>query len=285
MKNKNSARIIINLIVTFFLCVIVYVAYQYYKANQFNDFVRSEYNLYTSQFKRDDEVKYSKKRSYKIVSDMYNDAMFYKTIKVEKNKPYRVTCMVKTENVEAKEQNSGVGAQISIESTTERSIAIQGTEEWQKIELIFNSKNRETVNIGFRLGGYLGEAKGTAWFSDFVLEEGTTEKDNNWNFACIIFKTTDVNINEKQIKLEVSNSDITDIKQTIKRFENSIQTLSERKIIANCDIYEVSEPITKLSYDEQFGYYVSAENVEEQIKQIATMNNYDHIFAIVRLRR
>ena len=54
---------------------------------------------------------------------------------------------------------------------------------------------------------------------------------------------------------------------------------------AECDIYEISEPLSELSYDEQFGYYVSAEDVESQIKETISTNNYDHIFAIVRLRR
>ena len=66
--------------------------------------------------------------------------MFYKTVQVEKNTPYKVTCMVKTSDVEAQDMQSGVGAQISIEGTTERSVAVSGTEDWQKIELIFNSK-------------------------------------------------------------------------------------------------------------------------------------------------
>ena len=52
---------------------------------------------------------------------------------------------------------------------------------------------------------------------------------------------------------------------------------------ANCDIYLENEPITKLSYDEEFGYYVSAEDVEKQIKPIIDTNDYDHIFVIIRL--
>ena len=130
--------------------------------------------------------------------------MFYKKVQVKKNQPYKVTCMVKTNNVQAKEETSGVGAQISIEETTERSVAISGTKDWQKIELIFNSKDREEVNVGFRLGGYLGEAKGEAWFANFRIEEGTVEQNNEWKFACFIFRTTDVTINEKRIQLEVT---------------------------------------------------------------------------------
>ena len=53
---------------------------------------------------------------------------------------------------------------------------------------------------------------------------------------------------------------------------------------ANCDVYQVNTPLSQLSYDETFGYYVSAENIESQIKETISNNNYDHIFVIVRLR-
>lgn len=284
-REKSIINKVCNLILLIILLVCLYFAYQYYQKNNFNDFIRSEANLYTSKFERDNEIKYSDKRSYKIESNEFNDAMFFKKIKVERNQPYKVTCMVKTNNIEAKEGKSGVGAQISIDGTTERSMAITGTQDWQKIELIFNAKDRETVNIGFRLGGYLGDAKGEAWFSDFTIEEGTSEQNNQWKFANFILKTTDVNLDGEQIRLNVTNSDITNITNTITRFENSCSELSKGKMTAKCDTYKIDVPLTKLSYDEEFGYYVAPEDVEEQIKDIISQNDYDHIFVIVRLRR
>jgi len=282
-RKKNRISYFITLI---FLLIMLYFAYQYYMQNNFYDFVRSETNLYTSKFTRDKEVEYNNKRSYKIETPEYNDAMFYKPIKVEKNTPYKVTCMVKTNNVQAKEESSGIGAQISIEGTTERSVAINGTQDWQKIEMIFNSKDREEVNLGFRLGGYLGEAKGEAWFSDFNIEGGFPEKNNNnWKFACFIFKNTDVTINQKQIKLSVTKSNINDITNTLELFETSCNKLSNGKMTAECDIYEIDTPLSSLSYDNEFGYFASAEDIENQIKDIISENNYDHIFAIVKLRR
>lgn len=267
------------------LFVSLYCAYQYYQTNNFNNFIKSETNIYTSDFKRDNKEKYNGKRSYKIESPKYNDAMFYKNIKTNKNQSYKVTCMVKTRNIEAENDNSGIGAQISIEETTERSVAISGTQDWQKIELIFNAKDRENVNLGFRLGGYLGKAKGEAWFADFTIEEGTITNNNEWNFACFILKTTDVNINDKQIKLDVTNNDIADINNTIKLFEKSCENLSNGKMTAKCDNYIIETPLSKLSYDNEFGYYVAPEDVEEQIKGTISNNDYDHIFVIVRLRR
>lgn len=281
-RKKNRITYFIMLA---FLLVMVYFAYQFYQLNNFNDFIRSETNLYISQFTRDKEIKYSNNRSYKIENPEYNDAMFYKKVQVKKNQPYKVTCMVKTNGVQAKKEMSGVGAQISIEETTERSVAISGTQNWQKIDLIFNSKDREEVNIGFRLGGYLGEAKGEAWFSDFTIEEGIAEQNNNWKFACFIFKTTDVTIDGKRVQLEVTQNDIKDITDTIGLFESSCQILSKGKMAADCDIYQIDTPLASLSYDDEFGYFVAAEDIENQIKDTIATHDYDHIFVIMRLRR
>ena len=284
-KQKTLGSRIGYAITLIILFILLYFAYQYYQLNNFNDFVRSETNLYTSNFKRDKEIKYSDKRSYKIESPEYNDAMFYKTIKVQKNTPYKITCMIKTQNVVAETENSGIGAQIAVEGTTERSIAISGTQDWQEVELIFNSKDREEVNIGFRLGGYLGKATGEAWFSNFKIEEGTASNNSNWKFACFIFQTTDVTIDGKEIKLNVTQSDINDIRNTIDRFKDSCKELSQGKMTANVDVYQINTPITKLSYDNEFGYYVAPEDIESQIKDTISQNDYDHIFIVMRLRR
>ncbi len=272
-----------NIISWIIIIIILILALNFYSKNNFNEYVRSEMNLHTSEFKRDSEVKYSKTNSYKITSNNENDATFYKKVKVQKNMPYKVTCMVKTENVKPEGDISGVGAQISIIGTTEKSVAITGTQDWQKIEMIFNSKDREEVDIGFRLGGYLGKCIGTAWFSDFTFEEGTISQNNNWKFACFIFENTDVVLNGKEINISMSETDINDIRDTIKRFGANIKDLSGNKMTADYDTYIVKEPITKLSYDEEFGYYVAAEDVEDSIKDVVKQNEYDHIFVIIRL--
>lgn len=282
---KKIKRKIPNLVAMIFLLVVLYGVYQYYQANNFYDFVKSEMNLYTSTFTKDKDIQYNHKRTYKIESTEYNDAMFYKSIKVKKNQPYKVSCMVKTREVQAKENNSGIGAQIAIEGTTERSVAVSGTQDWQKIEFIFNSKNREQVKVGFRLGGNLGEARGEAWFSDFSIEEGMTEQNSDWKFACFIFNTTQVTIHQQSIHLSVTQSDIRDIANTLKLFETSCYQLSKGKMTADCDIYQIETPLSKLSYSDEFGYYVSPEDIEDQIKETVAENSYDHIFAIVRLRR
>ena len=118
------------------------------------------------------------------------------------------------------------------------------------------------------------------------MEEGIAKTDNNeWKFACFIFKNTDVKIGEKQIKLEVSNRDINDIKDTIQRFSSSCNTLSKGKMSAKYDIYEIDTSLSSLSYDNEFAYYVAPEDIENQIKDVISNSDYDHIFAVIRLRR
>ena len=283
MKAKKIRTVIGNIIVFVILIIALYLAYQFYQSNNFNGFVRSEANLNTSEFKRDKEIKYSDNNSYKITSNEFNDAMFSKEVQVQKNTPYKVTCMVKTKGVEAEKNESSIGAQISISDTVERSVAISGDTDWQELEFVFNSKNRDTVDIAFRLGGTAGNAKGEVWFSDFKIEEGKSDENSDWKFACFIFDNTNVNIDNKQINIQVTSNDITDIKNTITRFEKSCNELSQGRMTADCDIYEVQEPITSLSYDDEFGYYVAPEDIENQIKDVINQNSYDHIFVVVRL--
>lgn len=159
------------------LLTILYKLYGTYRTYYFNDFERAERTLGISSFRRDFEETYSGETgSYRIQSPEFNDAVFYKTIEVEPNTPYRVTCMVKTENIKTEQENSDAGATICIIDSAEISESITGTNNWQQLEFIFNSKNRESVKIGFRLGGNICLAKGTAWFSDFKVEKGERRK-------------------------------------------------------------------------------------------------------------
>lgn len=280
---KNFFKVIRDLIFIAFVAVAFYFVYDIYESNNFNGFTKSVGQHDITEFKKDNDIKYSSQRSYKIYSPEFNDAMISKELSVEKNKSYKVTCMVKTENVESENNQSGSGAHISIDGTTTRSIAITGTNEWQKIELLFNSKNQDHITVGFRLGGYIDNCKGTAWFSDLKLEKGNSDTSNEWKFACFIYNGTDVTIKDKNIKLSVTDNDMSDIRNTIKRFEDACLTLSEGKMKATCDIYTTNKPLTSLSYDSKFGYYVAPEDVEQDIKSTINANNYDHIFVVIRL--
>lgn len=285
-RKKKTNKI--SYVVFIILLVIVAIAwYNRFEEKNFNEFIRTEYILYSSQFERDSNVKYSNQDSYKITSNVQNDAMFYKEVHVTPNTPYKVTCMVKTQDVTTQKEVSIGGAHISIADTVEKSKSITGTNDWQKLEFIFNSKNRTSVKIGFRLGGYDDNCTGTAWFSDFTMEAGAKSEDTNWNFACFIFTNTDVILEEngtkKEVKLSMNSTDISDMKQNMARFRTSCQELSKGKMSVEYDVITIQDPITSLSYDDENGYYVGPENIQEKIESYINEKNYDHIFICLRL--
>ena len=182
MNKKRLKNILPNLL----MIVIIIVAFYIYRKYDYNYFSKGILEKGRTEFSRDSNVKYSKDRSYKIENKVSNDAMFYREVTVRKNTPYRVTCMVRTENVVGNENDTMAGAQICLNETDEHSNVIQGNTNWTKIEFLFNSKNNEKVEIGFRLGGISNTAEGTAWFSDFTIEEGSTDESNIWNFGVFL---------------------------------------------------------------------------------------------------
>ena len=57
IRKKHKIGYYITLVI---LIIVLYFAFDYYQLNNFNDFIRSETDLYTSKFTRDKDVKYSK---------------------------------------------------------------------------------------------------------------------------------------------------------------------------------------------------------------------------------
>ena len=284
----NNKRVkVVDVVLIIILFFIIYMIVRGYKLNNFNDFVKAEYYAYQSEFARDSKVKYSDSYSYKISSVDYNDAMLYKEVEVTPNTPYKVTCMVKTENVQTKTMGADGGAQISISDTVEKSESITGTNDWQKLEFMFNSKNRTKVNIGFRLGGYEDNCIGTAWFSDFTIESGIKNEDSNWNFGCFVLKNLDVNIKENgkenKVTLSMTTEDISNISEDLERFKTSCKELSGNQMTLSYDMIEIEKPLSSLSYDDENGYYVAPKDVYDLISEYIQKKEYDHIFVVIRL--
>lgn len=287
MEKKNIFRKIISFLM---LIVVIYLLIQIfgvYKEKNLNDFIRAEQNLYTSKFTRDFNVKTGDKASYKIESTTFNDAMFFKEMDVTPNTSYKVSCLVKTKDVVAKETNKGGGAQISIEGTVARSNYITGTNDWTELTLYFNSKNQTKVNIGFRLGGYSDVCTGTAWFDNITVKKGITDKSKEWNFIFLIFNNLDVKLNQngvmKEYKLSMNSENIQTLMENMARFKSSFEEFAEKKMEINYDIIQIYEPITSLSYDEKNAYYVSPEDIHEVLERYLNMKEYDHIFVGVKL--
>ncbi len=283
---QKAGKIIWKIICITITITLLFMAYKIYSKNNYNEYIRAEYNSGNSNFERDERVKYSKMNSYKIENTDYNDAMFFKTISVIPNTSYKVSCMVKTQNVINKNENTDAGAHICINETTEKSTNVTGNTDWTKIEFIFNSKNRKEVQIGFRLGGNYDDSKGTAWFSDISIEVGSVDTSNTWNVLCLIFDETNVNLKingeNKNFDLTLSEADITDMKLCINRFKTSMEEMSKGKMKVNYNVQEVQTPITSMSYDKENGYFVSPYDVKEVIEKYIETGKYDHIFIAFR---
>ena len=280
-RGKIKATTIVYIVIIIFL--ILFAKYLYCKYN-FYDYTKGIREAGKTSFTRDSKIVYSDEDSYKIENRNFNDAMFYKKIKVTPNTAYKVSCMVKTENVENMDGKYTGGAQISINGTTETSEAITGTNDWKKVTLMFNSNNRETVEIGFRLGGYEEFSKGTAWFSDIKLEEAQVDTNKNWHIACFTINNIDANVEGfGKVELELSSRDIATIRTNMRRLQEIIPEMSNGKMTITYDIIQISEPLTSISYDEENEYYVDPNDINELISDYIDDTEYDYIYAAVRL--
>lgn len=282
-KNKSISSIIISWIFVIIMLFAIVKLYGIFRSHYFNGFIKAESTLGLSKFIRDSGEKYSESNSYKIESPEFNDATFYKELEVTQNTVYKVTCMVKTQDVVPFAINTDGGANISIIEEPEISKSITGTNDWQKIEMYFNSKHRTNIKIGFRLGGNTGKAKGTAWFSDFKLEKGIEPQDSIWNVGCFILKNLDVDIGGQNYKFTMSTSDIETVKSNMKRFQGSCKSLSDGKMQVKYDVITIDEPIKTISHSDEHGYYIDPYDVNQFIEDTVLEKEYDFIFVAVRM--
>lgn len=284
MIKQNKGIKISTILSNIILIILIIVCFNTYAKNNFNGFIKAvnkEENL--TEFSRDKNVKYGRNKSYKIKNIELNDSTFYKEVELEPNTPYRLTCMVKTENVEPEAGTNSAGVVIGLLDTTEYSKALTGTNDWQEVEFKFNSKDRTKANISFRLGGNNGDCTGTAWFSDFKLEKGTSNQNGKWDIGCFVFKNLNVNIEGKQYKLEINAEDYDNVKLNMERYKDTCSDITQGKIDINYEIVEIDTPITTISYSEEHGYYVSYHDIEELIYETVVEKEYDHVFAVCRM--
>ena len=279
MNKKRLKNILPNLL----MIVIIIVAFYIYRKYDYNYFSKGILEKGRTEFLRDSNVKYSKDRSYKIENKVSNDAMFYREVTVRKNTLYRVTCMVRTENVVGNENDTMAGAQICLNETDEHSNVVQGNTNWTKIEFLFNSKNNEKVEIGFRLGGISNTAEGTAWFSDFTIEEGSTDESNIWNFGVFLIDNVNATIEGKKQNYSMTTMEKNIVENNMQRLQNSITDMSNNQMSITYEIIEIKEPLTSLSYDENNGYYIGEKDVYKLINKYVQQKEFDHIFVCTNL--
>ncbi len=97
-----------------------------------------------------------------------DDTAIFQTITVEPSSVYRLSCWIRTENVEG-----GAGANIALRGDLIcRSEPVVGTTDWSYVELIGKTDIlQSSITVSCRLGGYSATSKGKAWFDDFAVEK------------------------------------------------------------------------------------------------------------------
>jgi hypothetical protein len=107
-------------------------------------------------------------RSAMIASDKGADFSLATNVTVEPFAIYRLSGWIKTENVRA---TSGRGAMINIhEFDAATSRILTGTNDWTRVEVVFNTSGQDRVWVHCCLGGW-GQATGKAWFDGLMLQQ------------------------------------------------------------------------------------------------------------------
>ncbi|MBR3153176.1 MAG: hypothetical protein IKF52_06240 [Clostridia bacterium] len=280
---RNKIKLASNFVILGIIFIFGFLIYCFYAKYYFNDFIKAQVNPKGTSFYRDNKVKATRERSYCIENSDYNDAVFYKTVDVEPNTFYKVSCFVKTENVQGID-NKKSGACINILGTSEQSETISGSTDWQEISLKIDSKDKDSLDIGFRLGGIGGECIGKAWFSDMKIEKGEKdEEENDWDVVCFIIDNINATLNGKVYNISMTQEDKTLIKDNLDRFERTCESFSNDQMKINTHLFDLNQTITSLSYDETNGYYISPEDVRDIITPYLEQEEYDHIFIATRM--
>ena len=283
MRNQKGKASIASIILMIVLICVLIKLVNIYNRNDFNGFYKTATVHDTVKFVRDNNEKYSKEDSYKIENIDYNDSSICKEIKIEPNTTYKISCMVKTENVECEDLTADGGVSIGLMGTIEHCKTIVGTNDWHLMEFMFNSKNMEKAQVCFRIGGNENNCKGTVWFSNFKIEKGTKRADTHWKVGCFIIKNVDVNIEGKNYKLSTNSQNLENIRLNLERFKQDCYEFSDNQMTAEYKIFEINEPITSITYSNEHGYYFSSNDIKNIVYDTAQKEELDHIFVVCRM--
>lgn len=78
-------------------------------------------------------------------------------------------------------------------------------------------------------------------------------------------------------------NDIDTINTDMQRFQRTCKELSNNKMTATYDIYEIDTPITSVTYSDEYGYYIDPKDVKDEVEQYLSKKQYNHIFVCAKL--
>lgn len=122
-----------------------------------------------TEFKYENSGGHSGGKFVTIVNHSLNDARLKQEISIKENSIYKISCWIKTYNLDANQK----GANISLDGKLETSMDIRGTNgKWEYNEMyVKTGTGVSSMIITVGIGGYGSETTGQASFDDVVVEE------------------------------------------------------------------------------------------------------------------
>ena len=102
------------------------------------------------------------------------------------------------------------------------------------------------------MGGISNTAEGTAWFSDFTIEEGSTDESNIWNFGVFLIDNVNATIEGKKQNYSMTTMEKNIVENNMQRLQNSIADYIHSKEI-------------QTNMDMKFQYYMIIKNIVTQM--------------------
>ena len=136
--------------------------YDYQKDNKGNP---------VTTFSVDNKLFTEGKQSAVINNSNTNDSRYVQTVPVDSDTYYKLSCMIRTENVGTEVKVKG--ANISVKEIVDTSKDIKGTTtEFEEVALYGKTgPGQEEMTITAGIGGFGSENSGKAWFDDLKLEK------------------------------------------------------------------------------------------------------------------
>ena len=226
--------------------------------------------------------------SIKIKNNDYGVSRVEKTFKVKPNTKYRATVMAKCVNYKKSNQSdhdfTNFGAVLA---TAHRVPSGVGTtaKKWEKLTYYFESGDKKEYTLAL----YNTGCKGTAYFSDFRLEEVT----NEWNFCVLYVNNIKAPVEQDGKKVTYSRTFCQEDKdyctKTINTLYSYMNRLSDGKVdIKSIDFYECDETVDSLYVRPNGQCFVNCQNkaVKDRLNKIfsnaekTSGKKYDHLIIV-----
>lgn len=230
--------------------------------------------------------------SIKIKNKNYNAADVKKTFNVKKNTHYRASVMVKYSGYsKASDSYRQVTGAFLGQSYKLNLSECYNSSEWKKLTFEFYSGDNTTYSLALLNGLYNSCCKGTAWFSDFRLEECVSKPSNRWNVLAVVFKNVKAyaELDGKRFLHEgtLNDDDVKHVEKVMNGLYTSTPLLSEDIWgFSSIDVVSTDAVVNELYIDDGNRIDPYSECVSKELdKLIAKAENesgkkYDQIIAV-----